>query len=307
MALSDFVVGKLYQFQQAQGQFENTNAWSQGYFIQDDWKVNRRVAINMGIRWEPYLPWHEVLGRVEGFSPQNYYAGIVSKVYVNAPPGLLYRGDAGFPVNGVQNNYKNFAPRLGFAWDVFGDGKTSLRGGGGMFYDSATVGIFNNNMVSETPFALQLLLTPPPGPFSDPLLGQAQYASVFPAPVPAPHNTVFPTPVAAQTFNPAGNFGPFQVPLVYSWNLTMEHQFRGDWLGRIAYVGSHSSHLSLNEDLNPAVYIPGSSLSADKRRTFQPYGDILQTDASGNGNYNSLQMTMQKRLSHGFSVLANYT
>jgi len=53
VALSDFVVGKLYQFQQAQGQFENTNAWSQGYFIQDDWKVNRRVAINMGIRWEP--------------------------------------------------------------------------------------------------------------------------------------------------------------------------------------------------------------------------------------------------------------
>jgi outer membrane receptor protein involved in Fe transport len=164
VALSDFVLGKPYQFQQAQGQFENTRAWSQGYFIQDDWKVNHRLTINMGIRWEPYLPWHEVLARVEGFSPQNYYAGVVSKIYLNAPPGLLYRGDAGFPDNGVQNNYKNFAPRLGFAWDAFGDGKTSLRGGGGMFYDSATVGIFNNNMVSETPFALQLLLTPPPGP-----------------------------------------------------------------------------------------------------------------------------------------------
>lgn len=307
LALSDFVLGDLYQFQQAQGQFENTHAWSAGLFVQDDYKVSSKLTLNLGARWEPYFPWHEVFGRVEGFSPQDYSAGVKSQVYTNAPPGLLYRGDAGFPANGVGNNYKDIAPRVGFAWDVFGNGSTSLRGGIGMFYDSATVGIFNNNMVSETPFALQLLLTPPPGPFSNPLLNLPQYTSVFPAPVPAPHNTVFPTPIAAQTFNPAGNFGAFQVPVLYSWNLTLEHQFGNQWLGRLGYVGSHSSHLSLNEDLNPAVYIPGSPLSEDQRRIYQPYGDILQTDASGNSNYNSLQFTLQKRFAHGFSVLANYT
>jgi hypothetical protein len=105
----------------------------------------------------------------------------------------------------------------------------------------------------------------------------------------------------------ANDFGPFQVPVVYSWNLTMEHQFGNEWLARLAYVGSHSSHLSNSMDLNPAVYVPGSSLGSDARRTFQPYGSILQTDASGNANYNSLQATLQKRVAHGVSVLANYT
>src|SRR5262249_11334477 len=76
---------------------------------------------------------------------------------------------------------------------------------------------------------------------------------------------------------------------------------------RIAYVGSHTSHLSLSQDLNPAVYIPGSKLSTDQRRIFQPFSDILQTDASGNSHYNSLQLSLQKRFSHGVSVLANYT
>jgi hypothetical protein len=307
LALSDFVLGDLYQFQQSQGQFENTNAWTMGFFVQDDYKATSRLTFNLGLRWEPYFPYHEVFARVEGFSPQAYFAGKVSTVFPNAPPGLLFRGDAGFPENGVQNNYKDVAPRLGFAWDVFGNGKTSLRGGIGSFYDSATVGIFNNNMVTESPFALQIFLTPPPGPFSNPLLNQPQYQSVFPAPVPPPKNVVFPLPNAAQTFNPANNFGPFQVPVIYSWNLTLEHQFAGDWLGRVGYVGSHSTHLSLSTDLNPAVYIPGSTLSTDKRRLFQPYGSILQTDASGNANYNSLQLTAQKRLSKGFSILANYT
>jgi hypothetical protein len=125
--------------------------------------------------------------------------------------------------------------------------------------------------------------------------------------VPPPKNVVFPLPDAAQTFNPANGFGPFQVPVIYSWNLTIEHQFAGGWLARMAYVGSHSTHLSDSLDLNPAVYIAGSTLSTDQRRIFQPFGSILQTDASGNSNYNSLQLTAQKRLSKGFSVLANYT
>jgi hypothetical protein len=306
-AMADFIIGDLYQFQQAQGQFENSNAWMSGYFIQDDWKITKRFTVNLGLRWEPYFPYHEVDGRVEGFSIPNFNAGIHSIVYPNAPPGLLFRGDPGLPTNGTGNNFRDWGPRVGFANDVFGDGKTSLRGGAGVFYDSATNGIFNNNMVDEAPFAQQILLTNPPGPFSNPLAGESQYASVFPAPFPVPKTVVLPSPVAVTTFNLAGNTA-FRVPVVYSWNLTLEHQFGSEWLARLAYVGSHSTHLSLQQYLNPSIYIPGSTLSEQQRVIFTGYSNSMELlDESGNAHYDSLQFTMQKRLAHGFSVLANYT
>ena len=304
-SLADFVLGDLYQFQQAQGQFENANAWMSGYFIHDDWKISKRLTLNMGLRWEPYFPYHEVDGRVEGFSIPNYYAGTHSIIYPNAPPGLVFRGDPGFPTNGTGNNFKDWSPRTGFAWDVFGDGRTSLRGGIGMFYDSGTNGIFNNNMVDEAPFAQQILITNP-GQFSNPLAAYPQLQSVFPATFPVPKNVVLPGPVAVTTFNLIGNLA-FKVPVVYSWNLTMEHQF-GGWLARGAYVGSHASHLSLQQYLNPSVYIPGSTLSEQARVLFTGYSNNMELlDESGNSNYNSLQLTIQKRLAHGFSILANYT
>src|SRR5205814_1138804 len=159
---------------------------------QDNYHAASRLTLNLGLRWEPYYPWHEIRGRVEGFSIPNYYAGVRSQVYPNAPPGLLFRGDAGFPENGTGNNFKDFAPRIGFAWDVTGTGQTSIRGGAGMFYDSRSSGIFNNNMVDVSPFSPNITLTPPPGPYSNPLAGQAAYASVLPGVFPPPKDVAFP-------------------------------------------------------------------------------------------------------------------
>ena len=67
-----------------------------------------------------------------------------SALFKNAPPGLLFRGDQGVSEDGVDGDYNNFGGRFGFAWDVFGDGKTSVRGGAGMFYDQHLLGEFNN-------------------------------------------------------------------------------------------------------------------------------------------------------------------
>ncbi len=305
IAMADYMLGDLYQFQQAQGQYENTRSWAMGLYVQDNYRVSRKLTLNMGLRWEPYFQWHEIYGRVEAFSVPNYYAGIVSKVYPNAPPGLLFRGDAGMPENGTGNKYDDFAPRVGFAYDVFGDGSTSIRGGAGVFYDSRATGIINNNMVDNAPFASNIMLTPPPGPFNNPLNNNPAYTSVFPAPFPPASNTVLPKPVVVQTYNLGS--AAFQVPIIYNWNLAVERQFAKAWLARAAYVGSHSSHLSSGADLNPAVYIPGSTLSTDARRLFQPYSDILLQDQSGNANYNSLQLTLTRRFTHGVSILANYT
>jgi hypothetical protein len=272
-------------------------------YFQDDFHAGRRLTLNFGARYEPFFPWKEIRGRIEQFRKENYYAGIVSQVYTNAPPGLLFPGDPGMPQYGVNGNYGNIAPRVGFAYDVFGDGKTSLRGGSGIFYDAQQVGILNNRFVDVTPFSPQITLTDPSGPFSNPYSG---LASPFPAPFPPPKNAPFPPPVLAVTYDPA-NDSRMATPVTYNWNVALERQIGRDWLARAAYVGSRSTHQTETIELNPAVYTPGSALSTDARRVFQGFSNIGQGSQDINSMYHSLQLTLQRRFSRGLTILANYT
>lgn len=307
-AIADFLLGKLDSFRQGFGEFKNNRNNFIGVYVQDDLHATRRLTLNFGLRYEPFLPWREIRGRVEQFRINDFFAGRKSTKFVNAPPGLFFPGDAGVPENGTGNDLNNFAPRVGFAYDVFGDGKTSLRGGAGLFYDSRQVGIVNNRFVDVTPFSPQLTLTPPPGPFSDPLRG---IASPFPAPFPPPQNAPFPRPVLAVTYDPSTDSAKFVVPLTYNWNLAIEHQLAPSWVFRAAYVGSHSSHLKESVELNPAVFFPPSdprsTLSTDRRRIFQEFASIAMDSQAINSSYNSLQLTLEKRFTRGLTILANYT
>jgi hypothetical protein len=87
----------------------------------------------------------------------------------------------------------------------------------------------------------------------------------------------------------------------------MERQLSANWLARAAYVASRTTHLNTNVEMNAATYIPGSTLGTDARRPYQPFGAIRTGSASGNAWYNSMQLSLEKRLSRGFTILANYT
>ena len=302
-ALASFLLGRMRSFRQGSGEFkDNWNTFG-GLYFQDDFHATPRLTLNFGLRWEPFLPWKETRGRIEQFRPNDYYAGRRSQVFVNAPPGLFFPGDPGVPERGARPVFTNFSPRVGFAYDVFGDGKTSIRGGAGIFYDANQIGILNNRFVNVTPFSPQLTVTDPVGPFSNPYLG---LVNPYPAPFPPPRDAVFPTPVLAVTYDPADN-GRMDPPVIYNWNLSIERQVGANWLARVAYVGSHSSHLTETIELNPARFIPGSTLGTDQRRIFQPYGSIAQSSQDINANYNSLQLTARRRFSRGLMLLANYT
>jgi hypothetical protein len=94
---------------------------------------------------------------------------------------------------------------------------------------------------------------------------------------------------------------------MYTWNLMVERQLPGAWLVRAGYVGSHGSHMMESIELNPSVYIPGSSLGADARRIRPGYSNITQVSYDINSSFNSLQLTAERRLRAGLSMLANYT
>ena len=129
--VADFLVGKFGRFIQGVGEFKNTRFHIINFFFNDAMKVSRRLTLDLGVRWEPFLPNTDVLGKLaiwRGGDAQ-------STRFDNAPPGVLYARDPGVPEGGYATTWRNFGPRIGLAYDLTGDGKTSLRAGYGIFFD----------------------------------------------------------------------------------------------------------------------------------------------------------------------------
>ena len=121
------MLGKASAFGQGGGEYKDLRGTKWGFFAQDNWRVNQRLTFNFGLRWDPYFPFYDREGRVTCFQP-----GVKSQRYPNAPAGMIYGGenrDPSCPVGGSESNIWNLAPRLGFAYRLTSDNKTSLRGG----------------------------------------------------------------------------------------------------------------------------------------------------------------------------------
>lgn len=301
-ALASFLLGKMRSFIQGMGQFENSRNTYLGFYAQDTFKALSRLTLDFGVRYEPFLPWHEIFGRTKQFRSDAFYAGRRSQVFANAPPGMFFPGDPGTPPDGTTSDLNNLAPRAGFAWDVLGTGKTGVRGGAGVFYEARQSSFVHQKLASTTPFAPRLTFNDPQGPFSNPYLG---ITNPFPIPLPPPHDVAFTAPVEIYSLDPSSKFVS---PIAYNWNLTIEQQLAPNWLARAAYVGAHGSHLREGINLNPAFFIAGSRLGTDQRRLLFPgLGSVYLDSQDINSSYHSLQLTLERRLAKGLTLLANYT
>jgi hypothetical protein len=330
LGMADFFTGRLTSLQHG-----SQVAWASGQdyaavYASDVWKATRKITLTYGARWEPFLPLDIRLGTPYSFSFDRFRQGIKSQVYPNAPAGLYFKGDPGFPTTGspMNNRWKVFNPRVGLAWDVDGNGSTSVRASFGIATDF-TLGRQFGSGQSAPPNGFLTTVDSPAGGFEDPWLG-------YPGGTPVPYN-----PSAAR-FTPGAQFLPvarydMKPPYVQSWTLSIQRQISSDWLASGSYLGSTSVHLWTLRNLNNAIYFPGSPVNGvctaggstlrtnattcsatgntDQRRKLAVenpaeglyYGLINSNEDGGTGSYHGMLLSIQRRAGNGTNIGANYT
>lgn len=295
-AVADFFLGKFATLVQGVGEYKNTVAHFPGVFVQDDYRVTKKLTLNLGLRWDPFIPYTDKNNRLAG-----YRAGQKTTVYVNAPVGILYPGDPGLPAGGYDASLSNFGPRVGFAYDLTGDGKTSIRGGYGIFFDRPNL-ISTNSSANQAPFGTLVSFNGNSlNSLSEPYAGRI---NPFPQDINPGPNAAFVFPISVFSYDPNLKNGRLQ-----AYNISFEREIFPTYVFRAAYAGSKGSRLAIVREANPAIYAVGATTSTtNARRPLAPfYGSIASVESNGFSRYDSLQLTLDKRFNRGFSILASYT
>jgi hypothetical protein len=314
--LLDFLTGKLSSFSQSSPQLTDTRQTVVGLYVQDTYHMTPRLVVNLGLRWEPMLPLYDHFNRGSTFSRAAFDAGKVSQVFVNAPAGSLFYGDPGISKSFTDKQMAKFSPRLGFVYNPGGKGNTTFRAGGGLLYDSVGTYIPYRMIAQNPPFGPQVTNTAGPYQFSNPW-GNVPGGNPFPLPPPA-KNVAFP-PSNSEAFLPPS----IQPPNVAQWNASVQHRFGDNWVFSITYLGNKTSHLWIGNEINPAVYIPGtcagqpcsSTSNTQARRVLslanpnagKYYSQMTFAYDGASANYNGLLTSIEHRFAHNYTILANYT
>ncbi len=322
--LADFLMGNVNDFTQGMAEQENWRDNYIGLYVRDVWHIAPNFTLNAGLRWDPYFPEVDKYHRGNHFDLNAYRAGQFSTVYVNAPAGLFFAGDGQTPTAYTHSHLLNLSPRLGFIWDPFGDGKTSIRSGFGIIYDYPEE-FFFDRFADDAPFGSSIDIPKPKGGLSNPFQGYPG-GNPFPLPFPPPKNATFPA------YGVYVNL-PLSIRPTYEsqWNLTIQRQLAANTVFEISYLGNKTTHLWLQREENPAYAMTAtqcaaigisakncSSTSSNNQRRLlylinpaanfgQGYSSLSLADDGGNANYNALLVSLNHRFSKNFTVLANYT
>jgi Carboxypeptidase regulatory-like domain/TonB dependent receptor len=247
-AVANLLLGAPVTFYQGHGDFaRDVRVWNGNAYAQDEWRLNPRLTLNYGLRYERINPFTEIEDRLNGFIP-----GVQSRVRPDAPVGLVFPGDDGIG-SGIADGVHAFMPRGGFAWDPTGSGVWSVRGAYGLFYDQFQNGAGTSSQVaiSATPWAQFVQFSGAGLNFQNPYLGRP--------PVPA---DTFVRPSTVFALDPDA-----KPPSVQNWNVSVQRSFLSRYVVEARYVGARGRDLPRNVEANPALFGPGATAqNADRRR-----------------------------------------
>lgn len=310
LSLADFMIGSVSGgFLQGNPVFDDDDHDYIGVYVQDDWRVNPHVTVNVGLRWEPYIPLRSSRSWISNFDKARFDQNVRSTVYPQAPAGLYFPGDPGYPGRAAnKGRLANFAPRVGTIWTPSGDGSFSVRASWGIFYDTPHL-FFNTRFANNPPWGAQITIPNPVGGFANPYLNYPG-GNPFPALNDNWQSAAFPT--AGVYVNAPIDLEPTQL---HQWNLSVQKGL-GDWLFAASYLGNRTLNLWRATELNPAVPVAGATVAnTNQRRVLSLqdpvrgafYGTIGQVDDTGRANYNGLLLSAQRRLANNVSLLSNWT
>jgi len=288
---SDFLLGFPQSAQTATEVFMNLRSWHQSGYVQDTWKATPRLTLNMGLRYELFLPWQDKQNGIANFEPDPLLAPRATLVVAQDGPRRIDRSL-------IATDTNNFAPRFGLAYRL-GAG-TVLRAAYGIFYGTFEGTGGGEFLETNLPFNIRPQLT------TDSINPTLVLENGLP-PVLTLENVQSPR---------LSNFERvFDFPYSQQWNLNIQKNFGADWLTQIGYFGSSSKHLVQSLDLNQPLPGPGN---VNERRPFRevavpgtdriisPISGFQAHRFNGNANYHSLQAKLEKRFSGGFTILSSY-
>ena len=309
-ALSDFLLGAPSTFTEGNPSQINFRQNMAALYVHDSFRLAPRFTVQAGLRWEPYLPEREKFRRLTHFELSAYKAGVRSAVFQNAPKGFLFSGEPGMPENATESSLGVFSPRIGFSWAVDQHSRTVVRAAYGILYDTPSTQYFDR-MSFGPPWTSAINLTAPVGGYTDPFRDYPG-GNPFPTATPPPKDAYFPLSGAYANL-------PYHAHPSYTqqWNLTIQRQVGADWLLTASYIGNRSVHRWVTTQANPAIYIPGASTLANTQQRrllsqLDPVSGALvatlpQVDDGGMAAYNGMLVSVNRRFTGNFTLLANYT
>jgi hypothetical protein len=297
-SFASFLLGQSVQFFQGGGQFDRgLRKWVAAGYVQDEYRVTSCLTLNYGLRYEVNTPYVDIRNRLNAWAP-----GQQSTVYPNAPEGLLFPGDPGVPAGIAPISYHEFMPRVGVAWDPFGDHKTTVRAGYGIFYDGYTNGTGGplQASISALPWTQAYQLPGPGFDLANPYGGA-------------------PPPFGGQTFVAPATVLTVQSgmkpPYSQNWDLSIERTIAKDYLLELRYVGNKGTHLPRFIEGNPTIYGPGvNANNNNEMREYTTcnlagvcnYGSVGLLADEANSTYNALEVAFSRQFSRSLSFLTSF-